>query len=928
MITRLFTRTALHEHAEPSQRIAGIAQLAPEASELAPLLAGDPVADVRAAAAARCSDLAALAAAWTVEQDPVVRTAIAGSLAAVLAATTDADAAAALLARADLPDALRADVARKTADPERRRIAVAAVGDDDLLTEIALTADHAETRMAAAERVSRPENLKRLAGVAKSKDRGVARLARHRIDALEDRRSQTSEADAILEQLEALAQRPGAILTPMLELNRRWQLLDMSSDPARLARCEAARQVLQARFEREHEEQRARARLGDKLRDWMARLAPPVASDELAALREQFAALRAEAEACGDAWSAPLLEQAADRLRGWELDVQAHAGAEALLLEAEHLAAGTAIDAGDLSERWQALGPAVRTPALTQRFDAALAAVEQRRLVLIDAEQHEANAARQQLHRLLHDGEQALLAGQLHAARTAADAIRVLKAAAGTLPKPTIQRLSRLVQQLGDLERWESFGQQQARVQLCERAETAARDVHDPAQVAREIKKLRDEWKVLDQQHANVPKALWERFDGACERAYAPAARHFAEMAAQRKAARAQRDGFIAAAAAHVPTLLTDPPNWRAIEHWLRDTDKAWRDGDLGSVDPGAWKALDAKLRAAVAPLRDALAAARAEAKAGRQALIAEAVALAPRAMERDAPSQVKAIQLRWQEHAKTLPLAQRDERTLWEEFRAACNAVFEAREAKRREDDGRRHEGRRALEDLCLKLEQLAQSADDEAAVRRALRDLVQEWRKSAGSAPLPHAIESRFRNARTAVESALAKRSQEREASVWQTLVAKGRLCEEAESRLRAEGVDDAAAAAALGERWAALPPLPGAWEKRMQARRDAALRAFADGDARDAARQRIDAGTQARRDDLLLLETALALESPPELQAQRLALQVRQLKERFSGGATMAPETLNDRVLAWFATPGVTDEGDWKRCTEVLAALAKRR
>ena len=111
-------------------------------------------------------------------------------------------------------------------------------------------------------------------------------------------------------------------------------------------------------------------------------------------------------------------------------------------------------------------------------------------------------------------------------------------------------------------------------------------------------------------------------------------------------------------------------------------------------------------------------------------------------------------------------------------------------------------------------------------------------------------------------------------------------------------------------------------------MQARRDAALRAFADGDARDAARQRIDAGTQARRDDLLLLETALALESPPELQAQRLALQVRQLKERFSGGATMAPETLNDRVLAWFATPGVTDEGDWKRCTEVLAALAKRR
>ena len=46
------------------------------------------------------------------------------------------------------------------------------------------------------------------------------------------------------------------------------------------------------------------------------------------------------------------------------------------------------------------------------------------------------------------------------------------------------------------------------------------------------------------------------RFDGACEKAYAPAARHFAELAAQRKLARKQREDFIAAAAAHAPTLL------------------------------------------------------------------------------------------------------------------------------------------------------------------------------------------------------------------------------------------------------------------------------------------------------------------------------------------------------------------------------------
>ncbi len=225
--------------------------------------------------------------------------------------------------------------------------------------------------------------------------------------------------------------------------------------------------------------------------------------------------------------------------------------------------------------------------------------------------QQETGNARQQVHSLLHAAEQALAAGQLQAARAAADGIKKLKTAAGTLPKPTTQRLGRLVQQLVELERWESFGQQNARVQLCERAEALAAQTLDAPQLAIEVQKLRNEWKALDQQHAGVPKSLWERFDGACEKAYAPAARHFAEQAALRKQSRKQRDEFIAAAAAHATGLLAEPRDWRAIERWLRDTDQQWREGNLGSVEPRAWKKVDAQMKAALAPLRDALAAAR-----------------------------------------------------------------------------------------------------------------------------------------------------------------------------------------------------------------------------------------------------------------------------------------------------------------------------
>ena len=338
------------------------------------------------------------------------------------------------------------------------------------------------------------------------------------------------------------------------------------------------------------------------------------------------------------------------------------------------------------------------------------------------------------------------------------------------------------MQQLTELERWESFGQQQARVQLCERAEAAATQSLDAPRLAAEVQTLRNEWKALDEQHAGVPKALWERFDKACEKAYAPAARHFAEQAALRKQTRKAREEFIAATAAHAPTLLSEPRDWRAIERWLRETDQKWRGGDLGSVEPKAWKSFDTQFRAAQAPARDALATARDEAKAQRVRLIEEATALAAKALDRDTPSQVKAIQARWQTQAKELALLQRDERILWDQFRAACDAVFKARDASRKQEDDQKHEGRRALEEICAQLEQLAQATDkDDAALRRTLRESTEQWKqKSRAFGHVPRALDSRFTNAKAAVEGAMGARARAREAAVWQTLAAKERLCE----------------------------------------------------------------------------------------------------------------------------------------------------
>jgi hypothetical protein len=190
------------------------------------------------------------------------------------------------------------------------------------------------------------------------------------------------------------------------------------------------------------------------------------------------------------------------------------------------------------------------------------------------------------------------------------------------------------------------------------------------------------------------------------------------------------------------------------------------------------------------------------------------------------------------------------------------------------------------------------------------------------------------------------LSARGRSREAAVWQTLAAKERLCDELDSSVldgtsppqsQSEAVasDEPASTAAASAmpnehpvvaNWAALPSLPTAPEQKLLARRDAALSALADSAVTANYRKRIEEGTAPRREWLLELEMMLKLESPPDMQALRLALQVRQLKERFSGSATGGAKTPADLLLQWCAQPGVASATDRQRRDRVFAAMAR--
>src|SRR4051794_19246173 len=228
MINNLFSRQPQHQHADPVQRALGVQELQPDSADVAHLLTSDPAPEVRIAAARRCGDVGKLAAAWESEMDPGVRAALVESL-------------------ADALDAMH--------DAEGRSGAITGIRDENLLIELALAAGHAETRKSAAARIESPAGLRKLTDAAKSKDRGVARIAQQRLDAMTNSARQSAGVDSILGELTALATRSGPIVSAVVELDRRWRALDMSADAARTDAYNSARDAVQARFAREQDEQ-------------------------------------------------------------------------------------------------------------------------------------------------------------------------------------------------------------------------------------------------------------------------------------------------------------------------------------------------------------------------------------------------------------------------------------------------------------------------------------------------------------------------------------------------------------------------------------------------------------------------------------------------------------------------------------------------
>ena len=840
-----------------------------------------------------------------------------------------------------VPDPVVAEQAAASAQSASRRAeqvarAHAVAGDEAAASEFILSSEFADARLIAAEHVHALPLLEKVHHAMRNTDRRVAKLMQGRIDLIRHQAAETQRAQASIETAQRLLNDDKLSPNQVAELDRQWQVI--KATPELESAFAAARAALAARLEAQVVLQRA---VIDAVAAMRALASNGHAAEELAQALARLDAEHAQHAQSPERGSLPkhleldftqAREQAQSALQALQQHQAVFDARQLALAEWQAQDAAT-LDVDVLKRTWQALP---RLPesglsdSLQQQFAALLASAPAPVVPAADVEapahaepaprkprqEHApvSKEATEQFFKTLDAMEAALQDGLLHVASEHDKALRDSKH--GRLTSAQSDRLAHVRAQFKQLADWARWGGNVSREELVKAAEELPAQELPMAELAKKVGSLRERWKSLDTLSGPAPKSLWERFDAACSVAYAPAAQHFKQLAEERHGNAAKAQELIAETAALAAEESTD---WKHVASASQRLRQAWT--RLGTIDRKEKKRLDTEFGAALDALSKPLDTQRQIETARREQLIVEVGLLKP--SERNTVDMLKALQDKWQELAKALPLERRAEQALWQRFRAACDDIFSRRKETAHAADHERREHLHAREALCAALETaVVPEGDDKARsafIHHLLRDTRAAWNATG---PVPRAseakIEQRYQAAVAGVQAqadAIAERAGAAQANALRD---KLRLVQALEAALADGG--DSADAATWVQRWSALPPLDAQYERSLQQRFAAAQAALGEGSAAYA--QQLQANQERLLAELLRLEIVAGVDSGAEFARDRLKMQVEVLQSSLKSG--QKPLTQVSQLMQLCAIAAATDARTASRIETLLRRI----
>ncbi|MGQ0798606.1 MAG: DUF349 domain-containing protein [Pseudomarimonas sp.] len=662
--------------------------------KLTEMVQTDPDPSVRAAALQRIDDPVLLERRLRGENEPSVAAAARKRLLERLCSpgmTVEAGTAVLLLSH----DAeLLARVATDSPHGALRKLALERCERPALLVSRCVQDPDPALRMWLLDRIDSPEALHKIALAARKSDKRLTKAAREKFEAQQlaagDGLALQRRVLALCEQLARLSRElPADREQILLDLGAQWQQLRERADGDLARRADGALAMAEAALSAARGEP-IPTRAG-QLPDGVGTAVEVIAATTVAEVAVEAPVIETPA----------LPEPAIDALWSQFPAIDAEdfdAQIAAIRAEArQYSAVDNTTVLGQLS-------------ALRAQLDAL---VGQRRLLLASAL---SERAAQQLQFL----EQAISDGSLSLARTAREAL------GRNVPRELQRRLVDADEGLAKLERWAHWSTNKVRTRLCDEAEALRSSGVHPDALANKVKELKAEWTRLDGlDGAAAPgpeHGLTRRFNGLCARALAPARPYFEK----RRELRGERSEQIASLIAEATTLPSTGDGLQALRKRVRDALPA-----LDDAAPEKRGEQGRQLRERLAAIDVALQEVREQAALGKRRLLAKLRRDLGTADAASAVDMAKRAQVEW----KALPRSERTlEDTLWTEFRALIDPLFERAREQETAQRTRSAEADSAAQAILAELDALATSEQDRLLHASAhLETLQARWRALA---------------------------------------------------------------------------------------------------------------------------------------------------------------------------------------------------
>ena len=239
-------------------------------------------------------------------------------------------------------------------------------------------------------------------------------------------------------------------------------------------------------------------------------------------------------------------------------------------------------------------------------------------------------------------------------------------------------RLSALIaplrEELARLLDWKKFASSEKKKELIDKMQALTDNSTQPAQKAKLIRALQDEWKTLG--HSDDNDGLWNQFSELARVAFEPCKLYFKERKDQQAGNLIARNNICEQLEAYAVTIKDAGVNLNELTRLENQAREDWK--KYAPVAQNKINALQERFNAVLTELRQHRRLAMQSHNAAKTALIEQAKALAVSDDIGSAIQQAKGLQQQWKDLG---PGSFKDDRKLWTDFRAACDALFARRD-------------------------------------------------------------------------------------------------------------------------------------------------------------------------------------------------------------------------------------------------------